>query len=166
MWGPRHFDVMVQPMDAAPYRRSQPFTVMWWLLPLPALVVSAAMASRRDPALWTALASAWVVCGVGLACFGRLVVELRADRLVWAFGYLGWPRWQIALADIGSLQCVRVSALRGAGIRGLGKDRLFSVTVGGAALRVTTHDGHVVTLGSPEPERLQAAIEARRQGGR
>lgn len=133
---------------------------MWWLLPLPALVVSAAMLARGDPGLASALASAWVVCGVGLVCLGRLVIEVHAGRLVWTFGYLGWPTWQLALDEIGLLQCVRVSALRGAGIRGLGKDRLFSVAVGGDALRITTRDGRVVTLGTPEPERLKAAIEA------
>lgn len=149
-------------MDGASYRHVQRFGVMWLLLPLPALVVSALAASRHDPALLSALGVAWAVCGVGLVCLGRLVIELRGERLAWTFGYLGWPRWELALDDIALLQCVRVSALRGAGIRGIGKDRLFSVAVGGAALRVTTRTGHVVTLGTPEPERLQAAIQARR----
>jgi hypothetical protein len=166
MRGPPRRSGIVRAMDPAPYRRSQRFAVMWWLLPLPALVASVAMASRPDPAQLTALASAWAVGAIGLATLGRLVVEVRDGRLVWTFGYLGWPRWQLALDDIGLLQCVRVSALRGAGIRGLGKDRLFSVAVGGPALRVTTRDGHAVTLGTPEPQRLQAAIEAARQARR
>lgn len=135
-------------MDAAPYRRTQPFAVMWWLLP--------------QPALPTALASAWALCGVGWLFLGRLVIEVHAERLVWTFGWLGWPRRQPALADIGLLQCVRVSVLRGAGIRGLGKDRLFSVALGSPAPRITTRDGHGVTLGAQEPQALQAAIEARR----
>jgi hypothetical protein len=166
MRGPPRRSGIVRAMDPAPYRSSQRFAVMWCLLPLPALVASVAMAGRPDPAQLTALVSAWALCVVGLAWLGRLVIEVRDGRLVWTFGYLGWPRWHLALNDIGLLQCVRVSALRGAGIRGIGKDRLFSVAVGSPALRVTTRDGHAVTLGSQEPQRLQAAIEAALQARR
>jgi hypothetical protein len=153
-------------MEVTPYRHQQRFGAMWLLLPLPALLLGLSMLSRGDRTLLVAVASALAVCAVGLAGLGRLVIEVHDDRLAWRFGYLGWPRWQLPLSDIGLLQCVRVSALRGAGIRGIGKDRLFSVAIGGPALRITTRDGRVVTLGTPEPERLQAAIEARRQAHR
>mgnify|MGYP001764350166 CR=1 FL=1 len=131
-------------------------------MPLPALVASVALLRRPDAELALAAAIAWAVCLVGLVWLGRMVVELHGDRLRWTFGYVGWPRWELELADIAQLQCVRVSAWRGAGIKGLGKDRLFTVTMGGPAVRLNLRDGRIVTLGSPVSERLAAFIEARR----
>ncbi|HET9822977.1 MAG TPA: hypothetical protein VFQ16_14240 [Burkholderiaceae bacterium] len=147
----------------ASYRRAQPFAAMWLGLPLPGLLASASLLQRPDGDVALAAALAWAVCAIGLVSFGRMVIELAQERLHWTFGFLGWPRWELALADIAQVQCVRVSAWRGAGIKGLGKDRLFTVTMGGPAVRLSLHDGRIVTLGTPEPERLAAFIEARRR---
>ena len=147
----------------ASYRQTQPFAAMWLTLPLPGLLASASLLERPDADLAWAASIAWVVCLVGLLGLGRMVIELRDDRLHWAFGFFGWPRWDLALTDIAQVQSVRVSAWRGAGIKGLGKDRLFTVTIGGPAVRLQLHDGRIVTLGSPEPERLAAFIAARRR---
>jgi hypothetical protein len=146
----------------ASYRHTQWFTAMWLSLPLPALFVSVAALRESDAHLMQALGIAWGVCVVGLASFGRLVIELRDDRLHWTFGLLGWPRWDLLLQEIERVQCVRTSAWRGAGIKALGKDKLFSVSIGGPALRLDLSGGRIVTLGTPEPERLAALIEARR----
>lgn len=146
----------------ASYRQSQPFTAMWLTMPLPAVFVSAAALRISDAGLIQGAAIAWLVCLVGLVSLGRLVIELREQELRWTFGYLGWPHWSLPLQDIVQMQCVRTSAWRGAGIKGLGKDKLFSVSIGGPALRLSLADGRIVTLGTPEPERLRAFIEARR----
>jgi hypothetical protein len=146
----------------ASYRHTQWFTAMWLGLPLPALYVSVVALRNPDPHLMQALGIAWGVCLVGLASLGRLVIELRGDRLQWTFGFLGWPRWDLSLQEIELVQCVRTSAWRGAGIKVLGKDKLFSVSIGGTAVRLGLSGGRVVTLGTPEPERLAAFIEARR----
>ena len=146
----------------ASYRHAQWFTAMWLGLPLPALFVSMAALREPDAHLMQALGIAWGVCVVGLASFGRLVIELRDDRLHWTFGFLGWPRWDLSLQEIELVQCVRTSAWRGAGIKVLGKDKLFSVSIGGTAVRLGLSGGRVITLGTPEPERLAASIEARR----
>jgi len=148
--------------EHASYRHTQVFKAMWLLLPLPAAVVSALALRGGDLHQIESMAIAWGVCIVGLVGLGRLVIELRGDRLHWSFGYLGWPRWELALHEIELLQCVHVSRWRGAGIKGLGKDRLFNVSIGGPALRLTLGHNRVVTLGTPEPERLMAFIEARR----
>jgi hypothetical protein len=60
------------------------------------------------------------------------------------------------------MERTHAAASRGAGIKGPRADRLYNATLGGPALRLTLHDGRVVTLGTPEPERLRAFIEARR----
>ena len=146
----------------ASYRHSQPFLAMWLSMPLPAVFVSAVALRGGDASLLQGAAIAWLVCLVGLASLGRLVIELREQELHWTFGYLGWPHWSLPLRDIEQMQCVRTSAWRGAGIKGLGKDKLFTVSMGGPALRLILDGGRIVTLGTPEPERLRAFIEARR----
>lgn len=146
----------------ASYRRSQPFTAMWLALPLPAAFVSAVALRSADAGLAQGVMIAWALCAVGLVSLGRLVVEVRAERLHWTFGYLGWPRWDLTLDEIVEVQCVRTSRWRGAGIKGLGKDKLFNASIGGPALRLHLTGGRIVTLGTPEPERLAAVIEARR----
>ena len=150
--------------DSAPpsYRRSQPFLPMWLLLPLPVLLAAVSAVERRDAASLEALAVTAVVCAVGLLGLGRLTIELRGDILAWSFGYLGWPRWQLPLAQVVQVDVGRPSLWRGAGIKGLlGKDRLYTVAVGGPALRLTLTDGRSVTLGTPEPDRLEAQLRAR-----
>jgi hypothetical protein len=139
---------------------------MWLGLPLPALFVSAIALRNPDVHLVQALGIAWGVCVVGLASLGRLVIELREDRLQWTFGFLGWPRWNLSLQEIELVQCVRTSPWRGAGIKVLGKDKLYSVSIGGTAVRLGLSGGRIVTLGTPEPERLAAFIAARRPPAR
>lgn len=116
-----------------------------------------AHASYRHTQWFTAM---WL--GLPLPALFVSVAALRDDRLRWTFGFLGWPRWDLSLQEIELVQCVRTSAWRGAGIKVLGKDKLFSVSIGGPALRLGLSGGRIVTLGTPEPERLAAFIEARR----
>ena len=146
----------------ASYRHTQLFKSMWLMMPLPALVVSVAALRGPDQDLTQAVLIAWGVCIVGLASLGRLAIELHSDELRWTFGFLGWPHWSVSLRDIVTMQSVRASAWRGAGIKGLGKDKLFSVSIGGPALRLSLTGGRIITLGTPEPDRLAAFIEARR----
>ncbi len=147
-------------------RQTQWFRMMWLTLPLPTVIVTLMAWNSGDPHLRLPVALAWGVCTVGLLSLGRLAIELHGDRLAWTFGFLGWPSWQLALADIAQMQCVRTSFWRGAGIKPMGKDKLFNVSIGGTALRLTLKDGRILTLGTPEPERLAALIEARRPKAR
>jgi hypothetical protein len=135
---------------------------MWLTLPLPAAFVSVIALRGGETGLLQGVAIAWAVCVVGLVALGRLVIEVDADRLHWTYGFLGWPRWALALDEVVDMQCVRTSRWRGAGIKGLGKDKLFNASIGGPALRLHLTGGRIVTLGTPEPERLAAFIEARR----
>lgn len=145
----------------ASYRHSQLFTMLWLVLLLTALVISLLSLNQRDGGAFAALAFTWGVCAVALAGLGRMTIELRGEALHWSFGYLGWPRWHLALGEIAQIDSGRASAWRGAGIKGLGKDRLFNVSMGGPALRLTLRDGRIVTLGTPEPERLAGLLRAR-----
>jgi hypothetical protein len=143
----------------ASYRHVQPFTMLWLLLPAGAAV--AALGAWATPQAGAALAFALVVPCAVLLLLGRLVIELRGDRLHWRFGFVGWPRWSVALDEIERIELTHARAIHGAGIKGLGRKRLFNVTMGGPALQLTLRDGRTILLGTPEPQRLRAFIEAR-----
>jgi len=144
------------------YRHAQPFTLLWLLVPLLMLGTAWSVWLSGDSGRTTVLVVIGLAFAALLAGLGRLVVEVRRDELRWSFGFLGWPRWRVALRDIAHMERTHAAASRGAGIKGPRADRLYNATLGGPALRLTLHDGRVVTLGTPEPERLRAFIEARR----
>lgn len=148
-------------MSAPDYRRDQPFLALWILLPLTALAVTVLALRQRDAAVFGTLSMAWALCAATLALLGRLSIELRGDVLHWSFGYLGWPRWHVGIDEIAHVEIGRPSAWRGAGIKGLGSNRLYNASMGGPALQLTLHDGRKITLGTPEPDRLDGALRAR-----
>jgi hypothetical protein len=144
------------------YRRAQPFTFLWVVLVLAVVATAVAAGLSGDPRKGLVLAIVGTADAAVALLLGRLVIELRGQTLHWHFGFLGWPRWQVALHDIARVELTRVAAWRGAGIKGPRQRRLYNASLGGSALKLTMRDGREVTLGSPEPERLRAFIEARR----
>jgi hypothetical protein len=144
------------------YRRIQPFTVLWVVLLLAAVATGVAAGLSRDPGAGRVIALLWLCDAAVVLLFGRLVVEVRGRTLHWRFGFLGRPRWQLAVNDIVQMQVTRLSAWRGAGIKGMRRHRIYNASVGGTALKLTLRDGREISLGSSEPERLRAFIEARR----
>jgi hypothetical protein len=145
----------------ASYRHTQPFMALWVVLPLSSLTVTALALNQRDPAVLGVLALTWGLCAAALALLGRLAIEVRGDALHWGFGYVGWPRWHIGIGEIARTDVGRPSAWRGAGIKGLGSSRLYNASMGGPALQLTLHDGRKITLGTPEPDRLDTVLRAR-----
>jgi hypothetical protein len=143
----------------ASYRHVQPFTMLW--LVLPACAVAVALAAWTSPQARAALAFAIALPCALLILLGRLVIELRGDRLHWHFGFVGWPRWSVALDEIERIELTHARAIQGAGIKGLGRKRLFNVTMGGPALQLALRDGRTILLGTPEPQRLRGFIETR-----
>jgi hypothetical protein len=147
-------------MPAIPsYRHVQTYGMLWIVLPLSAALVLAMGLMQGDRAGSTGLGVA--VPLLALLLLGRLVIEIDGSTLRWRFGYLGWPAWQQPLAGITAVQRLQRAPGLGSGIRGPKADRLYNVTIGGPAVRLALADGRVVTLGTPEPERLAAFIEAR-----
>ena len=108
--------------DHVSYRHVQPFTALWLILPISAIAsllgFLAAPRTAIEQGLGLAVALALPV--TLLLLLGRLVIELRGPRLHWHFGFLGWPRWSVALDDIERIERTRSRALHGAGIKGLG----------------------------------------------
>lgn len=143
------------------YRHSQLYAMLWLLLPATLALVVFLAALQRDGGAMVGLLLAGAANLGALALLGRLVIEVRGDCLHWRFGWLGWPRWSVPLAEIAAIERLRTPAIAGSGIKGTRRDRLCNVTIGGTALRLTLADGRRVTLGTPEPERLHAFLEAR-----
>jgi hypothetical protein len=145
------------------YRHVQPYTLLWIVLPLTMLVMPAADLARGGDE-WPRAAAPVAVMIVGallLLFLGRLVVEIRGETLSWRFGFVGWPRWRVALDDIVAVERTRASGWHGSGIKGPRRNRLYNVTIGGPAVRITLGADRTVTLGTPEPDRLAAYLEAR-----
>ncbi|MDO9093701.1 MAG: hypothetical protein Q7U99_13810 [Rubrivivax sp.] len=145
----------------AAYRHVQVYTTLWLVLPMAAVVtLGVALVSGPLDLSNVALLSLPLLLGA-LLLLGRLLIELDGQHLRWQFGYVGWLRWQLALADIRQVERSKAPAMAGSGIKGSRRKRLYNVTIGGPALLLTLHDGRTVMLGTPEPERLAAFIEAR-----
>ena len=106
----------------------------------------------------------WAAFGVGLPLFFRalrLVIEVRTDGIEVRF----WPLAQrhISFEQIARCQVEQdyrpLTRYGGWGIRGLGKDRAYSVA-GTQGVRLTLHNGNQIVLGTPRAEELALAIEA------
>jgi hypothetical protein len=93
--------------------------------------------------------------------FDGLRIRVTRDELAWRFGHLGFPRGRVALADIAAAEVTRTSFWEGWGIRRTRRGWLYNVS-GYDAVLVTRRDGRTFLLGSDEPRKLKAAIEAAR----
>lgn len=143
------------------YQRSQPLWLLWVVLPgTAALTWWLAGAVQADPQAQLAVAAVAAIELLVLAGLGRFVVQVDHQTLRWHFGYLGWPSWQLPLADIRSVEQARSSWVEGWGIRRTKEGMLYNAR-GNRAVRLTLKDGRRLRLGSDEPERLAAFIAAR-----
>jgi hypothetical protein len=139
------------------YRSTQALLGLWLILPLAATLVMAATWNAAPPggrALTLALTLA------PLVLLGRLVIELRGGTLHWRYGYVGWPRWHLAIDEISDINLTRGPSAH-AGIQFNRRQRVFTASLGSPAVEFTLRDGRRVLLGSPEPDRLARFIQAR-----
>lgn len=143
------------------YRHAQTYRALWWIVPLSMLVglLSQLYAPRGTGVWWPA---ALMVAGTGVATLlflGRLVVQLDDRSLSWSYGFVGWPRWRVTLADIADVEKHRLTGI-GSGIRATRAGREYTAGTG-HAVRLTLRDGRRIVLGSDDHERLAALIANR-----
>ena len=154
--------------DHAAYRHLQTYTVLWVILLATGMLASFVISLEQAAGSGEGLAGLLIMAaslGGSLLCLGRLVIEVRADELRWSFGYVGWPNGSVPLAAVARLEVTR-SDVFGSGIKGPARHRRYTVTMGGPALRLHLLDGRSVTLGTPEPQRLAAFVQARMPASR
>lgn len=142
------------------YRTEQRFAALWTVMPLTSLVVAAVLWFTGDPNARLGIGIVLSTTVFTLVVLGRLVVQIRGDQLQWHFGWLGIPRWRQPLTDITGCEITQGSA-SSAGIKGTRQDREFTAALASPGVKFTLKDGRSVFLGSPEPERLRAFVEAR-----
>lgn len=145
------------------YSRSQPLTVLWVLM-APVLATLALLVwLNRDSAAAAPLALGALLTLAPMPFLGRLTVEVSHEALSWRFGWLGWPRWQLALQDIERVEIAKTTGFEGVGIQRTREGWLYNAR-SGPALRVVLRKGRRLRIGSDEPARLAAFIEARLPG--
>ncbi|HSI47970.1 MAG TPA: hypothetical protein VLA61_06855 [Ideonella sp.] len=88
-----------------------------------------------------------------LLSFGRFSVSLDATRLRWSFGWLGWPRGQVLLADIAHVAPARSRWTEGWGIRATRDGMLYNLR-GLQAVQLTLRDGRTIRIGCSDPAAL------------
>lgn len=89
--------------------------------------------------------------------FGCLTVSVGDTELRWAFGWFGWPRWRLPLAEIASAEEDTQRWYEGWGIRWTLRGRLYSAS-GTRTVRIVRRDGKTLRIGTDEPERLLAFL--------
>jgi len=99
-----------------------------------------------------------------LLAFGRFSVSLNAERLRWSFGWLGWPRGQVLLADIQRVAPARSRWTEGWGIRATRDGMLYNLR-GLQAVRLTLRNGRSLRIGCSDPATLVNLLAPRLNGG-
>ncbi len=126
-----------------------------------ALALAFAVAMLGDETTMVAafgLGAFLVLLGLLLANFSRLSVSVQADAIHLHFGR-GWPRKEIALADIAAAGIVRNKWWFGFGIRHTPHGWLYDVW-GLDAVQLDFVSGKSFRIGTDEPDELMAAIRA------
>src|SRR6185295_17413213 len=101
-----------------------------------------------------------IVVGLSAWIFRSLTIEISEAELTWYFGP-GWPRKQVLLSEVASVEVVRTSFLNGWGIHYTPRGWLYNVS-GYGAVAITLRNGKRFCLGSDEPEKLARCLA--RQG--
>ena len=118
---------------------------------------------RRKPHVWLVLAGAALFSSLGCA-FTAMTVEITRERLTVGFRR-GFLRRRIDLSAIRTVEQVEVPWYYGWGLRLTPAGWLYKVR-GSQAVRLGLAGGRSVSIGTDEPARLAAAIEALRPVGR
>lgn len=147
-------------MRTPSYSRSQTLWPLWVVLP--GVAAMALILARQAPdgqAVWHLLVGVLPPLLI-LMALGRLRIQVDTQALEWRFGFLGWPRWRLVLADITKVEVVHTGWSDGWGIKRGREGWLYNAS-GFGAVRIRTHDGRSIRLGSDEPEKLASFVAAR-----
>ncbi|MFZ6648823.1 hypothetical protein ACO0LO_24075 [Undibacterium sp. TJN25] len=148
-------------MNHPVYVESQFSSVIWVVLPVVSISVFLHRFNLRDPAQRdAAIAIIALMNVVALALLGKLTISIDATHLRWRFGFVGWPAWSVALADISAAEETRSRWLEGWGIKYTKQGMLYNA-YGTAAVRIHRVNGKSFRLGCSDPKRLLSFLTPR-----
>ena len=146
---------------AVTYRSTQ--ATYFALVMLVGFAVAAGFWAVSSDEAGTGAVIAWIVLGfvaVLAAIFSRLTVSVGKGQVLAQFGP-GWPRRRYRLSEVASVELVRNKWWHGWGVRWVPGGSMYNVW-GLDAVELRLESGKVFRIGTDEPERLRAAIEAER----
>jgi hypothetical protein len=143
------------------HRQDGGFMRLTFLLGFLALPVIHALDPKTAPALLIAAP----LLALTFAAFDGLTVRVTAEAVTWRFGHLGFPRGQVKLSDVSGAAVTRTTFWEGWGIRRTARGMLYNVS-GFDAVMLHRHGSKPVMIGSDEPRKLKAAIDAALQHAR
>ena len=138
------------------YRHTQ----IGWAMIVPAIGVAAlttALLQLGNVTLFVPVVMGALLVAL-LVLFAWLTVTVDDEAVDLRFGLRGFHQ-RTPLSEIAGADAVRNSWLAGWGIRVIPGGRLYNVS-GLDAVRLRLTDGHVVRVGTDEPEALLAAVKA------
>lgn len=147
-------------MRQAAYSNTQVVKLLWAISLPVTLGVGALLLAEGGAAGWPGLATLVMAVTATLLLLGHFTVEVGEGCIEWRYGVLGWPRWQMALDEVVSVEVSTTSALEGWGIRSTKTGMLYNAH-GMQAVRLHLRNGRTLRLGSDEPGRLAGFILAR-----
>jgi hypothetical protein len=139
------------------YRHTQTGWMLRIALVIGAVLLAAAALAQPSPIASAALLAGALLLALPGFAWSRLTIEIDKERLRWWFG-LGWPRGNIPLADIASVEITRTTFWQGWGVHYTRNGWLYNVA-GYDAVLITRRDKRRLMLGTDEPRRLKAAFE-------
>ncbi|MFZ6719123.1 hypothetical protein [Undibacterium sp. Ji49W] len=145
------------------YVERQLFKFLWIFMPLMGLVnMWMHMHADGSRPVWAPFIVLLVNLLV-LLILGSLTIRVDATHLSWRFGWLGWPVWKVALADIQAAGPTNTSLLDGWGIRRTRQGMLYNAH-GKQAIRLIMRNGKTILLGTQDPQRLLSYLTPRLNG--
>ena len=137
------------------HRQGGGITRLTFVLGILAMPVLYALDPKAGPAL--AIATPFLL--LAFAAFDGLIIRVVGSELAWQFGHLGFPRGRVKLTDIAAAAVTRTTFWEGWGIRLTRRGWLYSVS-GHDAVLIERRNGKPFLLGTDEPRKLNAAIDA------
>lgn len=132
-----------------------------WLLigfgAVAAIELAVALVATEGAIKWLLVAAAFALVLIGWV-FSQLTVVVEDGALSWHFGEGFWKK-SLSLSEIVSAHAVRTRWWYGWGIRLTPKGWLYNVS-GLDAVEIKTRDGKTVLIGTDEPDKLAAALNA------
>lgn len=147
-------------VSSVTYSNAQWFKALWLIMLLVAPAAFLIVWMSGDAQRTIGLVVLAVVDVSVLVLLGRLVVSIDRDYLRWHFGWLGFPSWQVALAEIVAVEKCKVTGVGGSGVKHSNEGWVYSAD-GADGVRIRLRNGKTFRIGSNDHDRLFSMLANR-----